>query len=180
MTKILNENRYACALCGGRCCQRMPGSCLPADFAENGIVTPENLAKHLASGFYKVDYWDGDPREGYWYGDPEEVNQGFYIRPAAVNDKTGIECASWGGQCVFWDSEVGCKLTYPDRPAECRALTPVKDFDCFLADDYMPDGVSGKQYAALMWLPLHGVIREAIKQAERVRRGCAARLILCA
>src|SRR5688572_3980526 len=117
-----NENRAACAACGGKCCQRMPGSCYPFDMGETPEQIEKSLREALASGKYAVDWWDGDPRDGFGWETPGYMDRCLYVRPATMMAGDRVYDASWGGMCVFFEIGKGCSLSFEKRPFGCKDL----------------------------------------------------------
>ena len=114
-------NPKVCKKCGGRCCQRMPGSCLPADFNKDMVM----VKAALVSGRYCIDWWEGDPRKGR-----NSLSRAYYIRPAGKGKEGQLTDPTWGNiACTFLTDE-GCILEPDERPAGCRLLEPVKKEDC--------------------------------------------------
>lgn len=148
------ENTAICAQCGGKCCQRLPGSCAPEDFAEPLF---DSLIGVFSSGKYAIDWWEGDPRyDAPDYGDSDYIDKGYYVRPA-VAGVTDLFDPSWGGSCTFLTHR-GCALPLKKRPYECRMLEPSKN-SCL--------SHTSKREMALAWLPYHDVILRAAAEAEQ-------------
>lgn len=146
MTALYSPTK-ACDLCQGRCCKYYPGCFMPHQIKTDML---ETLRHKFHAGLWAVDWWEGDPRPGM-----NELTEAYVIRPAIVGAKRLFD-PSWGGQCVFL-GESGCKLSWDERPDECRALRPRA------ADD--PDGecrgVLDKQKVAIAWLPFRPEILRA-------------------
>lgn len=102
-----NENKEICSECGGRCCSRMPGICVPADFNNDMQL----VKKVIENGRYCFDYWSS------------EYGAIYYVRPSVAGEEGQVVDASWGGACNFITPN-GCELDYEQRPWECRDLTP--------------------------------------------------------
>lgn len=128
----------------------MPGGTIPEDL---GKVTLGKLVELLRSGLWAIDWWEGDPREGH-----NRISKAEYLRPAIKGEEVLIFHGSWGGECIFL-TETGCKLSFDKRPISCRALEPVKDFNCI--DRTLGEGRNSKQRSAVAWLPYHRLLRRA-------------------
>ena len=126
-------NYELCKKCGGKCCQELPGCCLPEDFDND-----ENKVKAaLKSGNYAIDWWEGD----------EPL---YFVRPATKlgKEKECLFDPSWGGECIFFTQDIGCALPYEQRPSGCRLLEPVESGKCISHG-------AGKWEAALAWKGYH-------------------------
>ena len=135
-------NKELCSRCGGKCCINMPGNCFPEDFKlYNKDSSLKLLIEALKSEKYCIDWWEGDPRKN-----KEEVEKGYYVRPATKDKKGILYDPSWGGECVFLTKK-GCELFENDRPTMCRMLEPKKDGKCNLDAKY------NKQNSAIAWIP---------------------------
>lgn len=69
-----------------------------------------------------------------------------YLRPATVKAPGKLVDASWGGACVLWSPDNGCRLAFGNRPYQCRHLKPH-------ADSNQCHGSMGKHELALAWVP---------------------------
>lgn len=129
-------NKEICKNCGGDCCKRSPGICIPKDiikmFPSNSLEDSIKLA--LNSGNFNIDYYE-----------PKYKNL-FYIRPATLDSRGKIIDASWGGRCVFYNMTIGCKLSDNERPYGCRILEPDKGLNC---QAHLPDNY--KKYFGRIW-----------------------------
>lgn len=143
-------NKDLCSICDGECCKNMPGCNLPEDFGKSLYFS---LLEHFKTGKWAIDWWEGDPRKG-----KHELTRAFFIRPA-IKNKTNLFDPSWGGECVFFTSGVGCSLDDKKRPAECRLLEPN-------SDRCIKHGGS-KQEASIAWIPFHDVIIKAAKDSGK-------------
>lgn len=136
-----------CTICSSVCCNRLSGGAAPEDMLRFGPSVEEGLLAALDSGEWRIDWWEGDPRDTV--SEEQQVDQGWYVRPRVLSDPPGFWNGSWGGTCIFWNSE-GCRLTFEQRPLGCRALKPNPDKPgkgC----DY--EGRWSKRLAALAWEP---------------------------
>jgi len=145
-------NKNICKRCGGICCKKMPGACLPDDFGEPLL---ENLTQAFRSGFYAVDWWEGDPtgKDMFAYG--------YFVRPK-VKGENKIYSPSWGGECIFLKT-TGCELKPEDRPANCRLLEPKEDENGELKCELHE---INKKLVAIAWIPFHNIIHEATGEQE--------------
>ena len=135
-----------CAKCGGKCCNRMPGEAVPDNIIRLfGGTLEQALKAAFDSGDWVIDWWEGDPRPA-----KDELYQGYYVRPRAINDAAGLYNPSWGGQCSFLIGD-HCKLAPEERPQACRLLEPKED-GCVMHEP------GGKREAALAWLSNHDMI----------------------
>ena len=142
-------NTAICSECGGKCCKAMPGACFPSDFKLPGNTMLLDAA--LKSGRYTIDWWEGDPRK-----EKEEYPRGYFVRPA-IKGKEGILIdPTWGGECTFL-AETGCQLDEDARPLNCKNLEPIAGGNCKI------HGNTGKQGAAIAWLPYYEKLAELVK-----------------
>lgn len=141
-------NTKICKQCGGACCKRLPGGCLPEDFGEPLF---ENLIKAFKTG-YAIDWWEGDPTG------KDKVACGYFVRPK-IKGVDRLYDPSWGGECIFFIEGKGCTLLPDKRPAECRMLEPKKDGNCIKHE-------VEKRTVAIAWLPFHKIIHKAAEQVD--------------
>lgn len=114
-----NENKSICHSCGGACCRNMGCHISPRDLPE---ISVDYILNMLKTGNYSIDYWEGDVFE-------KERGQTYYLRMRNVG--SNIVDPSWGGKpCVMFSPEIGCKLSWENRPRGGKALIPQKDFNC--------------------------------------------------
>ncbi len=148
-------NTSICTDCGGKCCQKCPGIARPDDFGPVETLQA-TLESYLRTGFWAVDWWEGDPREN---GDLSCVR---YIRPAIVGHKGETRHPAWGGTCILWSSDNGCSLPFNRRPYECRNLIPAAGGreNCH--------GINKKE-TVLTWTPFQSQIVAAMEAVERER-----------
>jgi hypothetical protein len=152
------ENRDLCASCGGVCCKRGSGLCTPADFGE---PLYDRLLCRLASGLYVVDYWEGLFAFGGW-----RTWKPYFVRPRRRFDRAGqpvdtglLIDPSWGGQCIFYQEQSGCRLEFEKRPSQCRTLVPHKDPTLCV----QPVG-HGKRDCIAAWVPFQCVLKTLIQE----------------
>lgn len=121
MTKIYPASQSQCSKCGGQCCKRIPGNCVPEDIRRlfPAETLRESVIKALKTGKFSIDWWEADKPL-------------YYIRPSTVTGAGKVYDGSWGGQCVFL-SETGCRLG-DNRPMNCKMLKPRTSINgkCFL------------------------------------------------
>lgn len=144
-----------CGPCGGACCKQMPGAAMPEDFgAPDRRRMEQMLTDRLASGRWAIDWWEGDPRPG-----KNDLDRGYFVRPATAARRGRIFDPSWGGACTFHGPS-GCEI-FADRPSGCRGLRPASDY---------PGGCtvmhSDKVDAAIAWIPYHRILKRAAKRAS--------------
>lgn len=111
MTKIYPTSQSQCSKCGGQCCKRIPGNCVPEDIRRlfPAETLRESVIKALKTGKFSIDWWEADKPL-------------YYIRPSTVTGAGKVYDGSWGGQCVFLTAS-GCELG-PARPFNCKMLKP--------------------------------------------------------
>lgn len=135
-----------CRKCGGECCKNCAGIIFPDELKPN---IESEIIRLLRTENYAIDWWDGDIEEG------EEYWRIMFVRPAHKNAIGKIEDASWGGECVFFKEEVGCKLKFEQRPHGCRMLEPKPDKSC-------KGHSGGKEGAAKAWRDYQDEIKSAL------------------
>lgn len=143
------ERPDVCGACGGNCCKSMPGAAMPSDFGSSAEEIAANLSDAFATGKWAIDWWEGDPRDD----GGDDLDRAYFIRPATTGGR-GLFDPSWGGRCVFL-GDAGCEI-FERRPSGCRGLEPSPP-DCKVQH-------SGKQDAAIAWLPLHNEILESARR----------------
>ena len=134
-------NKSLCASCGGDCCKRLPGCCLPEDierlFPAESLFMSVKMA--LASGNFQIACWDASQAL-------------YYVRQTVLDgNQDRVLSYSWGGKCKLHTSK-GCKLKFKDRPFECRILVPSKDRYCV----YQKGVKSGKYESGKAWHKIKG------------------------
>lgn len=165
-----HEDASLCGPCGGRCCQQMPGSALPADFGAGTPAFAQRIESALASGRWAVDWWEGDPRvEKGSALSPLEMMfassymEAHYLRPATAGMEGEVFDPSYGGRCTF-HSERGCGI-FPSRPSGCRGLKPMPLEVRQLQGCSVEYG--SKREAAIAWLPYEKILLQAACAVER-------------
>ena len=161
------EDRSICAACGGYCCKRVPGAALPGDFGDGKEMIEARVSTALATGYWAIDWWDGDPREG-----ETEMGRAFFLRPSTKEDAhRRIFRGLWpseGGGCVFLRSN-GCSLEHDQRPFTCRELVPVEGGrGCYSSDEMLkrPGGENSKRVCTLEWLPYQQLLERVGREVE--------------
>jgi Fe-S-cluster containining protein len=127
-----NETPQFCKDCG-RCCNSYPGGWLPDEMSiERQKVLMDS---HLA-------VWDSYYREG-----EGEIH---YLRPATVADHQSKKSVSysWGGRCIFLGKS-GCKLSFEERPWECKDLVATAPEECSGETDL--GGLRTKDFISRKW-----------------------------
>ena len=150
-----------CATCGGKCCERMPGSMTPDDCIN---LTGKNLFAAVKalfkSGNFVMDSWEGDPR-GLDYDDDDYMYGVDYVRPRGKGDR-GLVQATWGwgnNTCILL-TPTGCSLQPFQRPTACRHLEPKpRNEKCI--------GHTDKRAVALTWIPYQDAIAHALNVVGR-------------
>ena len=142
-------NPKICKKCGGKCCKAIPGGALPEDFGEPLF---DNLKQAFATGNWAIDWWESDPTG------QDKIDCGYFIRPK-VKGVNKIYDPSWGGECIFLEDGVGCKLLPHERPANCRLTEPKVNGKCIV------HGASKKD-VAIAWIPFHNIIHEVAQWVE--------------
>ena len=105
-----------CKTCGGSCCKKIPGTCLPRDISNlfpAGSLR-ESVVKALDSKKFAVD----------WYESPIPK---YFIRPAIKDDHRRYS-PTWGGECVFLSPD-GCTLG-DKKPHGCKIVRPMVGGGC--------------------------------------------------
>lgn len=170
-----NENLEVCKKCGGKCCRNMPGTYSPEDLFKGEEITKESIKRLIMeSDYLSIDRWEADE---------EYDKELYYIRPKLVlrepetffNDLIGLilgDCDSEKKvdfavvtgfhQCYFL-GENGCKLSYDQRPKNCRDLTPDPENGCYI-QEVKYQNISTKLYYAKIWEPYSEIIEEIAKE----------------
>lgn len=139
---MTNENKELCKKCGGKCCQKMPGIAIPADWRYNR----EKIKKSIESGMWSIDWYIAEP----------DI---YYLRPR-IKGKPLVHGA-WGSSgsfCVFWRKKDGCVLPFERRPYQCRELVPVEGV-CV--------GEHDKLWHAKKWIKYQNLLKEYVKEEDR-------------
>jgi Fe-S-cluster containining protein len=137
------KNNVLCKKCGGECCKNMPGIAYPSDFDK---PISKSIRKALESGFWSIDWWEGDPRP-----DKDIMSRCYYLRPARKEGQGKVFDPSWGGECIFLNKD-GCKLSFNNRPKGCRFLEAGKD-KC-------NSHGHTKSYGAIAWLKYQRLLQD--------------------
>lgn len=98
-----------CSKCKGGCCSSMGCHYSPQDFED---LSFEGLKSEIEKGKISIDWWESPGKNEY------------YLR--ARNLFEPIVYGSWGGVCVNWDPESGCRLSWDERPLGGKVLKPCK------------------------------------------------------
>jgi hypothetical protein len=134
-----------CSECKGICCKSLPGTLSPKDI-EGDIY--EDLKARILTGFWCVDWYEGDPRKGknkFW--------KVYFVRPSTIDKKGVVLDPSWGGQCSLL-TNIGCSLSFRNRPKECRMLEPgVRD--CKNHTD--------KRKVSIEWIPYQKILKKLLR-----------------
>jgi Fe-S-cluster containining protein len=182
---LRNNERAICGRCEGACCKRAPGEAHPIDFgAPDRARMRESLFEALSSGYWAIDWWEGDPhrkpRKGFVAFDHLAATLGFRIAPSGPSSVEFVRAAqkghvgrlhhgTWGGSCALL-GENGCALEFKARPLVCRALIPGRRlFDQDGCDGEMAGGWD-KRAIAIAWMPYQDVLREVAERIERQSR----------
>lgn len=170
-----NENKELCSRCGGKCCKNLPGTYSPQDLFGNEVITKESI-KNLVmeSDYISIDRWEADDeydKELYYLRPkivkssesislPEMFKSTFDIIANIVNSdfqrKVHFAYPTPGYVCYFL-GEDGCKLSYDQRPMNCRDLIPDPENKCFI-QEVKEQNISPKLYYAKMWEPYSDMI----------------------
>ena len=103
---VNNENLSICSLCKGKCCKRSPG-----------MFSPDQVKKELES----IEQSRSIP-EGFRVSTRFGRGLSYYHGLAPdTSDTTG-----W---CINL-TESGCRLSWEERPTECKILIPQPDTKC--------------------------------------------------
>ena len=131
-----NETPHFCRDCG-KCCASYPGGWLPSEISIERQKTL--LESHLAVWDYYTIYND------------EECRDRYYLRPANVKEhrKRKNFADSWpSGACIFLSSS-GCKLSWEERPWECKDLKATGPGECSGTKDLK--GMMNKDWISREW-----------------------------
>jgi hypothetical protein len=120
ITTQMNLDSAVCSACGGACCKNQPGITAPAQWGASSEEIETSLTEAFKTGTWAIDWWQGDTESD---GDLEEV---FFIRPAAVGVDALYHGAAYDRRCVFLGDN-GCRLTPETRPDGCLLLVPNDD-----------------------------------------------------
>lgn len=175
--KVDFQNAVLCASCGGHCCKRYPGITHPRDWTDpvNEAIMQDRLIEAFKTGFWSVDWWDGDPRVdtsdmsleelGTFLSTEGRLRCAYFIRPRMKGKP--IRDPAWDGECSLL-GPTGCTLSHDSRPVECRWLRPSKNFpdECDFPQD-LGEKIVGKRTLAVAWIPYHHVIKAAYEAAAK-------------
>jgi hypothetical protein len=151
ITTKMNLNPVICSKCGGDCCKYQPGITAPTQWGATREAMTANLAEAFRTGWWAVDWWEGDAVPD---GDLDDV---YFVRPHAVGfDKdTLFHGAGHDRQCNFLTA-AGCSLKPEERPDGCLHLIPEPSHE-----NCLPKGAPSKREYAVMWRPFQDVILAA-------------------
>lgn len=149
------EHKEICKQCGGECCKTHAGLCSPSDFGNNPQTIARNIYEYIKTGFWAIDWWEGDPRI-----EIDEWDCIYYVRPKHIDAKHKILDPSCGGTCILWTEKYGCSLRFENRPYECRHLVPSNDFKCSYKNGHT------KEKMAIKWVPFQTQMRMLIEVIE--------------
>lgn len=143
------KNKYinpgACGACKGLCCKTYAGIYAPHDFKEP--ITVDFVLELIKSNKYTLDF------DEYY---TETGGKIYYIRPRHI-DEEPLYPTSMQGTCINWSFEVGCGLSYENRPYQCQKFIPQKQnlqYNCFFAKKDEADKTS----MVKKWVPYQEVI----------------------
>ena len=130
------QAKECCKECKGACCKNLPGACLPEDIERifPAETLHDSVIKALSTKKFSIDWWEGSSNV-------------YYIRPSTKGKYRKFD-PSWGGECVFL-GKGGCKLSFIDRPHNCKILQPLPEGRCKL-----PFKESAKLVYACEWKDL--------------------------
>lgn len=140
-----NETPDFCAGCGN-CCNGVPGGWLPDQLDDAKVESL--LAEHKA-------VWD------WWASSDGDIK---YLRPATIpesRDKRRTAAWSVSGGCIFLGFR-GCRLSFEERPWECKNLVATAPKTCHQQEENLIDlpeeeetfftrGKSSKYHVAMAW-----------------------------
>lgn len=150
-----NENADLCGSCTEKCCENMGCEIFPIDVIKRyGEISVDAIERWIETGYVSLDWWEGDPRN-----DMDELDKGFFLRTR--HKDAPIVDPAFQGICKFYDKEIGCTLTFEERPLGGRLVVPKPNRQCDYGEwedkiwDYRG---SSKQIAALHWLPFKDIL----------------------
>ena len=145
------EPTKMCGVCGGKCCQHLPGAVFPSDCGED---VEAGLWSMMQTGNYIFDYWEGQ------FEDFEDIYTPYYFRPKTKEEEgsRNIRNGTWGGPCTFLTPQ-GCTLKFEQRPLNCRMLKPKETVEgkCTGTDDAKTDAIRA-------WIPHNELIEKLIER----------------
>lgn len=144
-----NQDPAVCVPCGGLCCRNSPGYLWPEQLGETEEARRARLIELLQSGLWQLATY-----ESSWDDEPDVL----CLRPATA-DTRGQYYAPDGGRCTFL-GPTGCRLSWDERPMQCRALRPRRhpEARCSMTDGFVDWD------AAQAWLPLQDMIASVLEQ----------------
>ena len=152
------ENRMLCSTCGGKCCQRGPGICHPADIEGEYA---QRFLDLVGNRFYCIDSYScdkrlGDPPTG---GDRGLHGMVLMVRPRMWHRyRLAVDFTSDQAdyaECKLWSPQYGCSIQeLRHRPYQCRVVVPRKT-KCEMSDDRLGDELF------LAWMEVQTEIAEA-------------------
>lgn len=167
-----NERFDLCKQCGGQCCQSMGCEVSTEDFTTKyGEITKESIIQALQDGEWAIDWWEGDIRcdrkdlcVNLPEPDPKDlIFESFYMRVRHCGEPAVY--GSWGGTCVMWDRETGCKYDWDHRPTGGKALPAGGAPVCgkYRVDIAEYASTYDKAIGAVDWFPYRNILVEAIR-----------------
>ena len=129
-----------CAKCGGRCCQRYPGTVYPGDLRPRREQKLEDVKAMLADGLYIVDH---------------EVTDLNFLRPNHIQN--------WPKTCVFLRAD-GCSLSFEDRPRGCRMLEPYPKGEG--GESFCDEHGHTRMHGAQAWSQYQGQLKRAEREVS--------------
>jgi hypothetical protein len=150
-----NENKEMCSVCGGKCCNTLPGNAHPRDF---GFETKsreqilEELIEMFKTGNWQIDWWECKL--------PDDIcsQNALFIRPATKKGQGRIYHGAWAYEGCIFHTRSGCKLSFSERPHDCKELIP-RVGKCMLPSEAI--GTNSKLVAIEEWSPYEDLIIEA-------------------
>lgn len=148
-----NEDTTLCKSCTHRCCENMGCEIFPIDVIKKyGEISVNTIEKLIATGYVSIDWYTGDPRNGM-----SELEKGYYLRMRNKNSPVSDPC--FEGECLAYDKETGCKLSFENRPLGGRILCPKPNMTCdyglFEDNTY----TNGKRMVAIHWVPYYDTLK---------------------
>ncbi|MCL1797835.1 MAG: hypothetical protein FWG24_05960 [Eggerthellaceae bacterium] len=136
-----------CVACKGYCCLHAPGKFAPEDFAPLGALDGQVIHDALDSG-RAVMYTSFTNIEG------SEAAPIFTLAARGI-DREPLSLCHEALTCAHLEGD-SCTYTLEERPLECAALVPSKNFPyCMLPDDMIIEP---------LWVEHQGLLREVIEQ----------------
>jgi hypothetical protein len=136
-----------CAACGGYCCCHAPGKFSPDDLASPGALDAQAVGAALDSG-RAVVYASFTNVEG------SKAAPIFTLAARGV-DRPPLSLCHEPARCAHLEGD-RCAYELEERPFECAAMVPSKDYPrCGLPDDMV---------AEALWVGHQGLLRDVIEQ----------------